>query len=221
MLRRLQSVEARSSRAVLQHANPRLLFRSADFFRNTARVIVVDLVRARLGKAITHVVGASSVSVGVDVWKSEESRDSFVTTTLHAVRRDFSGLFSCVIGALPIEAAHTGDNIFQVAEDGQFAVSVALRTVAHAPSVAYVAFCVVRPVHHWQGVTCEQGAFYDQRSRQEHEALWDASTECVVPDMSFFLIVFVVPWLAGSFPTSTRPRLCSAGPIAFHSHTTM
>lgn len=104
---------------MLQHSNPRLILRSANFFRETERRIVVDLTRVRLAAAIAKILGKSSVTVGVDVWKSEESRDSFVTTTLHAVRRDFSGLFSCVIGALPIAEAHTGDNICQVAEDGE------------------------------------------------------------------------------------------------------
>jgi hypothetical protein len=104
---------------VLKHANPRLILHSANFYRDTERRIVVDLVRARLWNAIQKTVGSSSVTVGVDVWKSEESRDSFVTTTLHAVRRDFSGLFSCIVGALPIEQAHTGDNICEVAGDGE------------------------------------------------------------------------------------------------------
>jgi hypothetical protein len=81
---------------------------------------VVDLVRTRLAKAVQKAVGGSGVTVGVDVWKSEESRDSFVTTTLHGVWRDFSGLFSCVVGALPIEEAHTGDNIFRITEDGEW-----------------------------------------------------------------------------------------------------
>jgi hypothetical protein len=45
-----------------------------------------------------------------------------VTTTLHGVRRDLSGLFSCVIGALPIDQVHSGDNICQVAEAGKCAL---------------------------------------------------------------------------------------------------
>jgi hypothetical protein len=100
-----------------------LILRSSDFYRETELRIVVDLVRTRLAKAVRSTMGDSSVTVGVDVWKSEESRDSFVTTTLHGVRRDFTGLFSCVVGALPIDEAHTGDNICQVAEDGALLVS--------------------------------------------------------------------------------------------------
>lgn len=79
---------------------------------------MVDIVRSRLAQAIPKFIGNSSVTVGVDVWTSEESRDSFVTTTLHGVRHDFSGLFTCVIGALSIDSPHTGDNICQLVEDG-------------------------------------------------------------------------------------------------------